>query len=103
MGSLKIASTLGIILFFVSAATAEESGTNLGNIKGGDFHDAKNIISTKCTPCHTDKVIDSALSENRDMSKIQQEMEKRGARLDNNEREVLGIYWKQNPLKKKAK
>lgn len=58
---------------------------------------------TKCTPCHTDKVIDAALSENKDMIRIQQEMEKRGASLNNNEREVLGIYWKQNPLKQKNK
>jgi hypothetical protein len=35
------------------------------------------------------------------MQKIQLEMEKKGASLNANERDVLGIYWKeQNPLKK---
>lgn len=102
MGSASTASAVAIIaILSFSAASAEESGTNLGNVKGGDFHAAKGIINTKCTPCHSDKVIDAALSENKDMARIQQEMEKRGARLDNNEREVLGIYWKQNPLKQK--
>jgi hypothetical protein len=35
------------------------------------------------------------------MVKIQLDMEKKGAKLDASERDVLGIYWKsQNPLKK---
>jgi uncharacterized membrane protein len=102
MSSANILSAAIIItLFSFSAASAEEEGSNLGNVKGGDFHAARGIISTKCTPCHTDQVIDAALSQDKDMIKIQQEMEKRGAKLDNNEREVLGIYWKQNPLKRK--
>ncbi|WP_281379526.1 hypothetical protein [Geomonas limicola] len=33
------------------------------------------------------------------MTKIQQEMEKKGAKLEPKEREVLGIFWKQTPLK----
>jgi len=62
---------------------------------------AHGIIEKKCTTCHGEKVIDAALSSNKDMSRIQKEMEKKGAKLNANEREVLGIYWKQqNPLNK---
>ena len=62
---------------------------------------AHGIIEKKCTSCHGEKVIDAALSSNKDMDRIQKEMEKKGAKLNANEREVLGIYWKQqNPLKK---
>jgi len=49
MDSVNIASAVAIIAVLTfSAASAEESGTNLGNVRGGDFHDAKNIILTKC-------------------------------------------------------
>jgi hypothetical protein len=62
---------------------------------------AHGIIEKKCTSCHGEKVIDAALSSNKDMERIQKEMEKKGAKLNANESEVLGIYWKQQyPLKK---
>lgn len=83
-----------------AAQDAPPTASNLGNVVGGDFQKAHTIIQAKCTLCHTDKRIDAALSANKDMTKIQREMEQRGARLNANEREVLGIYWKQNPLKK---
>jgi len=97
---VPVLAVLTSVLNF-STASAQETGSNLGNVTGGDFHAAKSIITKKCTACHTDKVIDAALTTNKDMTKIQQEMEKRGAKLNSNEREVLGIYWKQNPLKQK--
>jgi uncharacterized membrane protein len=75
--------------------------SNMGNVQGGDVKAAHGIIEKKCTTCHSGTLIDAAITANKDMSKIQQEMEKKGARLNANEREVLGIYWKsQNPLKK---
>lgn len=62
---------------------------------------AHSIIQKKCTSCHSREKIDVALSSGKDMAAIQKEMEKRGAKLNINEREVLGIYWKQAaPLKK---
>ena len=83
------------------AAVAPQGVVNMGNVLGGDVKAAHSIIETKCTKCHTDKIIDAAIFANKDMLKIQQEMEKKGATLNANEREVLGIYWKdQNPLKK---
>jgi hypothetical protein len=64
-------------------------------------HAAQGVIDEKCTRCHSRKVIDAAIFANKDMQKVQLEMEKKGAKLNANEREVLGIYWKQqNPLRK---
>jgi len=85
-----------------AATKNSNSATNLGNVNGGNFKQAHSIITSKCTTCHTKDKIDIALSAGKDMSKIQLEMEKRGAKLNTKEREVLGIYWKQaNPLRGK--
>jgi uncharacterized membrane protein len=98
------ASALAAILCFCSTLWAAESPqgvTNMGNVRGGDVTAAQSIIDKKCTACHSGKTIDAAIFANKDMVKIQQEMEKKGAGLNANERDVLGIYWKQqNPLKK---
>jgi len=83
------------------AADAPPGVTNMGNVRGGDIQAAHGVIQKKCTSCHSGKIIDAAISANKDMLKIQQEMEKKGATLNASERDVLGIYWKQqNPLKK---
>jgi uncharacterized membrane protein len=59
------------------------------------------IIEKKCTGCHSKEKIDLALTTGKDMKLIQKEMEKRGAKLNSNERDVLGIFWKQsNPISK---
>jgi uncharacterized membrane protein len=82
------------------AAVAPQGVTNMGNVLGGDVKAAHSVIESKCTKCHSGKIIDAAIIANKDMLKVQQEMEKKGAKLNANEREVLGIYWKQqNPLK----
>jgi len=83
------------------AAVEPPEVTNMGNVVGGDVKAAHTIIQQKCTRCHSDQVIDAAISANKDMLMIQRRMENKGANLNANEREVLGIYWKQqNPLKK---
>ena len=83
-------------------AVAPQGVTNMGNVIGGDYQAAHGVIEKKCTKCHSEKVIDAAISDRKDMSKIQLEMEKKGATLNSGERDVLGIYWKElNPLKKK--
>lgn len=66
-----------------------------------DSRAAHAILEMKCTKCHTVQVIDAAFSAHKDMAKIQKVMEGKGASLSASEREVLGIYWKQqNPLQK---
>jgi uncharacterized membrane protein len=98
------AVALFIAILCAAPLSAQEprSGTDLGGVQGGDFSAAHGIIEKRCTKCHSGKRIDAALSSGKDMSRIQREMEKKGAKLNTNEREVLGIYWKQqNPLKQK--
>lgn len=90
------------IFCVVTASQASEQRTNLGNVTGGDFKKAREIIDKNCTACHSSDKIDIALKSGKDMKAIQKEMEKRGARLSSNEREVLGIFWKQSkPMSKK--
>ncbi|MEI6208211.1 MAG: hypothetical protein WCP20_15630 [Desulfuromonadales bacterium] len=105
---MKRSLPLSIVLMSLTAGLAlsadkqPQSGANLGNVKGGDFEQAHGIIDKKCTKCHSKDKIDAARSSGKDMIKIQKEMLKRGATLNANEQEVLGIYWKQtNPLTKK--
>jgi uncharacterized membrane protein len=98
---LTVVCALSLCATAVSASEAPPAVSNMGNVKGGDTKAAHSVIEKKCTKCHTAKVIDAAISANKDMTKIQQDMEKKGAKLNARESEVLGIYWKsQNPLKK---
>jgi uncharacterized membrane protein len=102
---MKIVATSILLLVTLSSAAAwwadaPQGVTNMGNVRGGDVKAAQSIIDRKCTKCHSGTVIDAALQANKDMLKIQHEMEKKGATLNAGEREVLGIYWKrQYPLK----
>lgn len=57
------------------------------------------IISKKCTTCHSKDLIDKAIKAGKDMKAIQRTMEQKGAKLNASERDVLGIYWGQGPLK----
>ena len=81
-------------------AQEPRSGSNLGNVQGGDFSNARTVIAKRCTHCHSSAKIDAALKAGKDMGAIQHEMELKGAMLNARERQVLGIYWKQNPLKR---
>jgi uncharacterized membrane protein len=103
---MKYRLSISIILTLLTAGIAlsevsqPPSGSNLGNVKGGDFKKAHGIIDAKCTKCHSKEKIDTAITSGKDMLNIQKEMEKRGATLNSKERDVLGIYWKQaTPLK----
>lgn len=103
MRPANITSILAVTSLSAALLQAAEQAptiSNMGNVRGGDTRTAHGIIEKKCTVCHSGQLIDAALASNKDMLRIQQEMEKRGASLNANERDVLGIYWKQqNPLK----
>jgi len=102
MNRLFLASitVLSIYSSALWAAPPVSSGNDLGNVKGGNFPQAHDIMKKKCTPCHSTANIDEALKAGKDMAEIQKRMESKGARLTGGERDVLGIYWTQNPLKK---
>ena len=88
-----------LVLTLLVAAAAQAAG------EGKDLEmKAKEIIELRCTKCHTDAQITAAVSAGKDMGAIVQQMEQRGAKLTTNEKEVLGIFWKEKaPLKKPAK
>ena len=103
MKSVYVAAVVAVPLFCSSlcASVAPQGVSNMGNVRGGDVTPAQSIIDKKCTKCHSSKIVEEAIFANKDMVKIQKEMEQKGAKLDAGERDVLGIYWKQlNPLKK---
>jgi len=87
---------LSIILFSATSAHAMEQSLKPGNVMVIDSKKVDAIINKKCISCHSKEKIDTAISSGKDMNSIQKEMEKRGAKLDSNEREVLGIFWKKS-------
>ena len=87
---------MGIII--PATALGASSGKDLGAVTGGEFT-ARQVIDTKCLTCHNRERIDYAIKQKKDMEKITTSMEKKGLRLTDKEREVLGIFWKQSPLK----
>ena len=90
-------AVLMLSLFVAAAAQAAGEGKDLEK-------QATEIIELRCTKCHTDAQIKAAVSAGKDMGVIVEQMEKRGAKLTSNEKEVLGIFWKEEaPVKKKAK
>jgi uncharacterized membrane protein len=101
MNHILLASLTVLALSSTAPWAAEVPvGNNPGYVMGGDFTKARDIITKKCTPCHSTAHIDTALKAGKDMGAIQKRMEKQGAQLSADEREVLGIYWTRNPLKK---
>lgn len=105
MKSFSLCASLACVaICSTSVLAAPETVKNMGNVRGGDSAHARRIIDQKCTACHSGKIVEAAIFANKDMLKIQKEMEKKGAKLDASERDVLGIYWKeQNPLKQPKK
>jgi uncharacterized membrane protein len=97
---LTLALTLLSAASIRAAQEVPSSGSNLGSVTGGDFQKAHLVIDKKCTACHTAKRIEEALAAGKDMLKIQHQMELKGVKLTSNEHQVLGIFWKQTPLKK---
>lgn len=101
----KTAITLAGLLFpaalVVAAPLPPSSGTQLGKVTGGEFREANVLIKRKCTSCHNDDRIQKALAAGKDMEMIQQRMEKKGVNLSVDEQDVLGVFWKETPLKPK--
>jgi cytochrome c-type biogenesis protein CcmH/NrfF len=88
-----------LLLTLLVAAAAQAAG------EGKDLEkQATEIIELRCTKCHTDAQIKAAVSAGKDMGGIVEQMEQRGAKLSGNEKEVLGIFWKEKaPTRKKVK
>ena len=77
------------------------SGHSLGSVTGGRFGKASPVIEQRCIACHSAQVIEAAIAAGKNMQKIQERMEQKGARLSAKERTVLGVFWEESPLKKR--
>lgn len=94
----KAVTALCVVLASYSIAAGKQ---HLGGHFKAVDDPALRVIEEKCLVCHNRERIDRAVRERRDLEKIQRMMEKKGAVLTEKDREVLGHFWKQNPLKEK--
>lgn len=62
---------------------------------------AQAVIAKRCTGCHGAERVNAAYKAGRDMNAIEQEMEKKGAKLTDKEKSTLDFYWKKTPVLKK--
>lgn len=102
---MKTKLALALILTSVTSLQAAQeippSGNKLGSVTGGVFKEAHLVIDNKCVSCHTSQRIEQALAAGKNMQEIQHRMEQKGVKLTANEQTVLGIFWKDSPLRKK--
>lgn len=101
---MKTILTLALILASATLLQAAQevppSGTKLGSVTGGIFKEAHLVIDNKCVSCHSAQRIEQALAAGKDMRSIQHRMEQKGVKLTADEQTVLGIFWKDSPLRK---
>ncbi len=102
---MKTEIALALIMISVTSLQAAQeappSGSKLGSVTGGVFKEAHLVIDNKCVSCHTSQRIEQALSAGENMQEIQHRMEQKGVKLTADEQTVLGIFWKDSPLRKK--
>lgn len=102
---LKASATASLTLLAAgllhAAQTPPPAGAKLGSVTGGTFKEAHLVIDNKCLKCHTSHRIEAALSAGKDMQEIQRRMEQKGVKLSADEQKVLGIFWKETPLRQK--
>lgn len=100
-------ATIALTLFSVTTLNAAQefpqSGTNLGSVTGGALNHAHMVIDNKCVKCHSAQRIEEAIAAGKDLQSIQQRMEQKGVKLTADEQQVLGIFWKESPLKPRKK
>lgn len=89
-------SALAFVLCYVSPVFATQE-----DVRGINLQPPENkIIDEKCLGCHNRQKINAAVKQRKNMEKIVTQMETKGAVLTDADRQVLGHFWQQNPLKK---
>ncbi|WP_243372828.1 hypothetical protein [Geotalea sp. SG265] len=89
------------VFLMTVAAAAPGSAAPPEDVRAISLPPAENkIIDEKCLGCHNRHKIDAALKQRKNMDKVMRQMEEKGVTLTDADREVLGHFWQQNPLKK---
>lgn len=57
------------------------------------------VIDEKCLVCHNRQRIEDAVRQRKDMERITRLMEKKGAALTENERQVMNHFWRKKLFK----
>jgi hypothetical protein len=98
--SLVRALPVVLLLLLAGSAMAADSAQDLGAHRLGSMDEFHRVIDESCTVCHTRERVDIAIRMRRDMEKLQQQMEERGAVLTERDKSVLGTFWG-SPLKER--
>ncbi len=84
--SRMIIAALAVLLSYSVPAFAQAPG---------DFVEFQRILNTKCSQCHTRVRIEQALQRGENLNEILQKMISFGAQLTAREKQVLGVFWKE--------
>jgi len=72
------------------------------NAEEGSYVKFQQILDDKCSQCHTRLRIEDAIQGGADMNAIIAKMIRLGAKLDDQERQVMGVFWAQGSEFKKT-
>lgn len=92
---MLIKKRLLIILIFALPGLAQAA-------ENADYIRFQKILNSKCSTCHSRVRIDQALTEKRDMMKIEKRMLRNGAELTRREQQVLGIFFQGQEVEEKS-
>lgn len=91
-----------IIVMMTMSTSGHLLAASQADVRAISLPPAENkVIDEKCLGCHNRQKIDAAVKQRKNMEKIMRQMEEKGATLTDADRQVLGHFWQQNPLKKK--
>ena len=94
---ILFASVAGMLLLTAAGSLAGEAH----DVRGWNPQtDANDVIDAKCKNCHSRQRVDAAFANKVDIDAVLRQMEKKGLKLNEKEREVLGIFGQQ-PFRKK--
>jgi hypothetical protein len=93
-GSSPVRTVLvAALLLLAGPALAADSAQNLGAHRFGNMDEFNRVIDERCTVCHTRERVDVAIRNRQNREKLQQQMEERGAVLNERDKSVLGTFW----------
>lgn len=91
MKTLLVMTVVLLLGCWSSLATAAEQEEKI------NFVEFQKILDTKCGKCHTRNRIEQAIAQGKAFGPIEERMVGHGAELTDRERDVMGVFWVQNP------